>query len=292
MIETTIKHIRRMVNREDNELLTTNQWVSILQHGLLIIFTGLITLPVIIALIMSTQALSDIYEIFNFIPGSAGLSNYIHLLTEGNFDTYLLNSLVMSVIIVAGKISLALLGALGIVYFDFRFKNAVFLFVLFGLMLPLQVRIVPLYEMMVTIGWNDSLAAITIPYLASATAIFLFRQHFMSISDSLVENIKIDGVGPLKFLFYVLIPMSKEYIAGLSVILFIGAWNQYLWPLVVIDNNQQQVVQVAIKFLQSSDMQVPWAQIMAGSILALLPPFILLILLRNTLMDTLTFSSK
>jgi sn-glycerol 3-phosphate transport system permease protein len=174
------------------------------------------------------------------------------------------------------------------------YKNLVFLFVLFTLLLPVPVRFVPLYRLIVDMGWNNTFLAITIPYIASATTVFILRQHFLSIPDSLVETARVDGVGPLRFLWSVLIPMSRGILVGVSVIMFVYAWNQYLWPLVIIDTQGQQVAQVGLNLLrgQASSGEVAWSMVMTGSVLTLVPPLLLLFVFRTALLETFTIQQK
>ncbi|QIB75558.1 carbohydrate ABC transporter permease [Halogeometricum borinquense] len=254
----------------------------------------LVGLPLILAVIMSTQSTNEIYQVTNLGIGSAKLSNYETALTEYNLLQYMINSFVMSVTIVIGKVALSLLAALALVYYRFPFERAVFGFILLTLLVPVPVRIVPLFQLMADLGWADSLIAITGPYIASATAVFLFRQHFMSIPESLVENARLDGVGPLTFLVQVLIPMSKGMIAGVSVITFIYAWNQYLWPLIVISDQSKQVIQVGIKFLQGASQSglTQWGLIMAGAVIALIPPLAVLLVLHRPLLETFAIQQK
>ncbi len=244
--------------------------------------------PLLLAFVMSTQTVPEVYDITNVGVGSDGLSNYVDVLVDYEMLTYMFNSLVMSVVVTVGKIAVSLLAAVALVFYRFRFKNAIFFLILFTLMFPVPVRIVPLYELMATLGWSNTLLALTGPYLASATAVFLLRQHFMSIPESLVESAKVDGVGPLRFLWKVLIPMSRGMIAGLGVITFIYAWNQYLWPLIVVSDQNKQVVQVGMKYLQSvgNAGQTDWGLIMAGAMLTLLPPLAALIAFRGPLLET------
>ncbi len=249
---------------------------------------GLVSTPLLLAVVMSTQSTAEVYQVTNIGIGSQGLRNYWLVITEYNFGTYMLNSLLMSIIIVVGKVSLSLLAALALVYYEFPYERAVFMFILLTLLLPVPVRIVPLFQLMVDLGWTNTLIALTGPYIASATAVFLFRQHFMSIPTSLVETARLDGVGPLRFLKDVLIPMSRGMIAGVSVITFIYAWNQFLWPLVAVTDKSQQVVQVGIRYLQGSAQAglTQWGLIMAGAVLALIPPLVILVGLRGPLLET------
>ncbi|MFW5956688.1 MAG: carbohydrate ABC transporter permease [Halorhabdus sp.] len=263
-------------------------------HAGLAFTVFLIALPILIALLVSTQTRGIVTEFGDLLPGSAAVENYRTVMVNYDMGRYLLNSFVMSIIVVVGKLAVSLLAALAIVYFRFPYKNLLFVVILLTLMLPIPVRIVPLFRLMSTLGWSNSLLAITIPYLASATTVFILRQHFRSIPASIVETAKLDGVGPLKFLVFVLIPMSKGMIAGVSVIMFIYAWNQYLWPLVIIDSQSQQVAQVGITLLEGTvQSDVPrWGLVMAGSIVTLVPPLAVLLVFRKPLLETFGVQQK
>ncbi len=282
--------------REDKPLsMISDTWLVPTQWRVHLGLIGSILLmasPLLLAFVMSTQTVPEVYDITNVGIGSDGLANYVEVFTTYGMASYMLNSLVMSIVVTVAKIAVSLLAAVALVFYDFRFKNAIFFLILFTLMFPVPVRIVPLYEMMAALGWTNTLLALTGPYVASATAVFLLRQHFMSIPDSLVESAKVDGVGPLRFLWNVLIPMSRGMISGLSVITFIYAWNQYLWPLIVISDQNKQVVQVGMKYLQSvgNAGQTDWGLIMAGAVLTLLPPLLALIVFRGPLLETFGLS--
>ncbi|QOS13721.1 ABC-type transport system permease protein (probable substrate glycerol-3-phosphate) (plasmid) [Haloferax gibbonsii] len=283
--DTTNIDARRLVHRLPDDVLL---------HGGIVFSILLMASPLLLAVIMSTQSTTEVYQVTNLGLGSKGLSNYSDALVNYDFSTYMLNSFVMSVIVVVGKVTLSLFAALALVYYRFPYERAVFMFILLTLLLPVPVRIVPLFQLMADLGWTNSLLALTGPYIASATAVFLFRQQFMGISASLVEVARLDGVGPLTFLFRVLIPMSRGMIAGVCVITFIYTWNQFLWPLVVVTDKSSQVVQVGIRYLQGSAQAglTQWGLIMAGAVLALLPPLVVLIVLHRPLLRTLTIQQK
>lgn len=263
-------------------------------HALLLTIVMVIVTPVILAIIYSTQTINEVLIITNITPGSAGLSNYETALSEWNFSTYMKNSFIMATIIVVGKIVFAIFAATAIVFYDLPYKDAIFFIILLTLMFPLKIRMVPLYNLMVEFGWTNSIWGITIPYLSSATTVFLLRQYFLSIDDSLVETARLDGVGVIKFLLFVILPMAKGFLAGVAVIRFIGAWNQYLWPLIVINDESEQVVQVGIRWLKQAGTggQTEWALLMAGAVLALLPPLLLIIILHRPLLDTMSLQQK
>jgi sn-glycerol 3-phosphate transport system permease protein len=263
-------------------------------HALAIGSIFLIVLPVLIALVVSTKRTGIVTTFGDLLPGGYALANYQRALFGLEFWRFMVNSLLMSVVIVVGKLAVSLLAALVIVYYRFPYKNAVFMFILFTLLLPVPVRFVPLYRLTTELGLGNTFFAITVPYLASATTVFILRQHFLSIPESLVETAKLDGVGPLRFLYSVLVPMSRAVLVGVSVIMFVYAWNQYLWPLVIINSENLQVAQVGLSLLrgQASTGEVAWSMVMTGSILTLIPPLALLLIFRRPLLETFTIQQK
>lgn len=289
-VQRTRERTRPIFNQFDDDTETD----QVRLHLLAIASIFIIILPIIVAIVVSTKESGIVTSVTELIPGTSGPANYQRALFELGFWRFMLNSFIMSVIIVVGKLFVSLLAALAIVYYRLPYKNLIFLFILFTLLLPVPVRFVPLYRLTVDIGWNNSFLAITVPYIASATTVFILRQHFLSISESLVETAKIDGVGPVRFLTSVLIPMSRGILVGVSVIMFVFAWNQYLWPLVIIDTEGQQVAQVGLSILrgQASSGEVAWSMVMTGSVLTLVPPLALLIIFRNALIETFTIQQK
>ena len=262
-------------------------------HGLLAVLVLLLLFPVLVAVLVSTKESGIVAGLADLVPGGNAYDNYYRALVELEFYRYMLNSLVMASVIVVGKLAVSLLAVLAVVYYRVPYKNLVFLFILFTLLLPVPVRFVPLYRLVTGLGWNNTVLAITVPYIASATTVFVLRQHFLSIPPSLVENAKLDGVGPLEFLWRVLIPMSKGILVGVSVIIFVYAWNQYLWPLVIVGDDLQ-VAQVGLGQLrgQAQAGEVAWALTMTGSVLTLLPPLVLLVLFRKPLLETFSIQRK
>lgn len=262
---------------------------KVIKHAIISGILLLIALPVIYALVVSTQSPEQVYEISYFLPGDQLIENYSYVLFEFGMSSYIVNSLLMSLIIVAGKVSISLLAALVLVYFSFPLRKTVFLLILGTLMLPISVRIVPLFITMVELNWVDSMWSLTVPYLASATAVFLFYQKFRSIPEQLVEVAKLRGIGPIRFLLHVLIPMSKGMIAGVCVIMFIFSWNQYLWPSIIIESESQQVVQTGLQIIKNTSQSgqlIRWERLMSASMIALLPPLVLLIVARDQLIQT------
>ncbi|HAF71061.1 MAG: Carbohydrate ABC transporter membrane protein 2, CUT1 family [Acetothermia bacterium 64_32] len=256
-------------------------------HASLIVLSFVIAFPILFALIKSTQTPAQVFSYppkFSIGPGAA--ENYSVAWREYNLGRLMLNTTVVAFAVTIGKTLLSLLAALALVYFDFPFKGLIFVFILVTLMMPIPVRIVPLFDLVRKLGWGNSFWALTIPFLASATGTFLFRQHFMSIPASLVDAARVDGVGPMRFLWQILVPMSMNTVGALAVIEFVYIWNQYLWPLIIISSNKNQMIQIGLKMLTGAGPQgmVNWGVAMAGTVITMLPPLIIFILLQEQFM--------
>ena len=201
-------------------------------------------------------------------------------------------SLVSALTIAIGKIIISLLSAFAIVYFRFPLRNLVFWMIFVTLMLPVEVRIGPTYEVVSDLGMLNSYAGLTVPLIASATATFLFRQFFLTVPDELVEAARVDGAGPMRFFFDVLLPLSRTSIAALFVIQFIYGWNQYLWPLLVTTNEDMYPIVLGIKRLIAGEAYTEWNVVMATAILAMLPPAVVVILMQKWFVKGLVDTEK
>ena len=256
-------------------------------HIALLLAVLFIASPILFALIKSTQSTSQIQTYPpRFDIGDSAIENYTAAWKDYNLGRLMLNTLGVAATVMVGKTILALFAALALVYFDFRFKGLIFIFILVTLMMPVPVRVVPLFKLVSSLKWADSFWALSVPFLASATGTFLFRQHFMSIPTSLVDAARVDGVGPFRFLWTILVPMSMNTIGALAVIEFVYLWNQYLWPLIIISSNANQMIQMGVKRLTVSGPEgmVHWGISMAGVIITMLPPLLLFILLQEQFM--------
>ena len=251
-------------------------------HLLLIFSVLVVAAPIVLAFIFSTQTPA---QIFSYPPkfsiGSAMLDNYRTAWYQYHLGVYMKNSFYIAVAVTVGKTIISFMAALALVYFRFPLKNWVFTFILLTLMMPTEIMIVALFDMVTKIGWSNSYAALIVPFLASATGTFLFRQQFLQIPTSLVDAAKIDGAGPLRFAWAILLPMSLNVVAAMAVIQFVYMWNQYLWPLIVIRENSRQVVQVGLKSLTGGQDATNWGIVMAGTIIALLPALVVFLLLQE-----------
>jgi sn-glycerol 3-phosphate transport system permease protein len=205
----------------------------------------------------------------------------------------MLNSLVMALTIAGGKIVISLLSAFAIVYFKFPFRMGFFWMIFITLMLPVEVRILPTFEVVADLGLLNSYAGLSIPLIASATATFMFRQVFLTIPDELLESARVDGAGPMRFLWDILLPLSRTNIAALFVILFIYGWNQYLWPLLITTDRDMYTIVMSIKqMLEAAEQSPQWNIIMMTSLLAMLPPVIVVIAMQKLFVKGLTETEK
>ena len=203
------------------------------------------------------------------------------------------NSGVVALVSAVGKIAISILSAFAIVYFDFRGKALVFWMILITLMLPVEVRIIPTFKVMADLGLLNTYAGLTLPLIASATATFLFRQFFMTIPDELAEAARMDGAGPMRFFWDVVIPLSKTTMAALFVIQFIYGWNQYLWPLLITSEESMYTVVIGIKrMLVGGDAANEWNLVMATAILAMLPPALVVVLMQKWFVKGLVETEK
>lgn len=269
-------------------------WLS---HAIMVLGVLIVFFPIWLAFVASTVTQPEIVSPpMPLLPGDQFFINYKKALLAGvnvPVGTMLTNSLIMAIGIAIGKIIISLLSAFAIVYFRFPGKKIFFWLIFITLMLPVEVRIVPTYEIIAGFGMLNSYGGLIFPLIASATATFLFRQFFMTVPDELAEAARVDGAKPLRFFWDILIPMSRTNIAALFVILFIYGWNQYLWPLLITTDPEMNTIVMGIKqMFPSGDDVADWPVIMATSILAMIPPVIVVISMQKLFIRGLVDSEK
>lgn len=268
-----------------------------LTHAFMILGVLVIFFPIWLAFVASTVTQPEIVKPpMPLLPGDQFWNNYTAALFSGvnvPVATMLFNSLVMAVGIAVGKIIISLLSAFAIVYFRFPGRKTFFWMIFITLMLPVEVRIVPTFEVVAGFGMLNSYSGLIFPLIASATATFLFRQFFLTIPDELAEAARVDGARPMRFFWDIVIPMSRTNIAALFVILFIYGWNQYLWPLLITTDPEMNTIVMGIKqMFPSGDDVAEWPVIMATSILAMIPPVIVVVSMQKLFVRGLVDSEK
>jgi sn-glycerol 3-phosphate transport system permease protein len=266
----------------------------------LILGVVIIAFPIYVAFVASTHELQALLRSpMPLLPGGSLIDNYTQALTQGAKAVgapvwlMMVNSLVMALGITIGKIAISLLAAFAIVYFRFRFRMLFFWMIFITLMLPVEVRILPTYKVVAGLDMLNSYPGLIIPLIASATATFMFRQVFLAVPDELTEAARIDGAGPLRFFWDILIPLSRTNIAALFVILFIYGWVQYLWPLLITTDENLYTILIGInRMLAVGDAQAEWHIIMATTILAMLPPVAIVIFMQRLFVKGLVETEK
>jgi len=276
-------------------------WLDVLSHGILILGVIVIAFPVYVTFVASTLPLEEIMVApMPLVPGDRLIENYSQVLFAGTATgskapvaTMLFNSTVVALCITIGKIVISLISAFAIVYFRFRLRMFFFWMIFITLMLPVEVRIIPTFQVIADLHLLNSYAGLTLPLIASATATFLFRQFFMTIPDELAEAARMDGAGPLRFLWDVVVPLSKTSMAALFVIQFIYGWNQYLWPLLITTDESMYTAVIGIKrMIVGGDAANEWHLVMATAMLALLPPAAVVLVMQKWFVKGLVETEK
>jgi sn-glycerol 3-phosphate transport system permease protein len=282
-------------------MVENRPWVDALAHLTLILGVIVVAFPIWLTFVASTHSqqtlLSGQIPVW---PGGYFLQNWGEALTSGisgassaPVATMLFNSLVMALSICFGKIAISIIAAYAIVYFDFPFRMTCFWLIFITLMLPVEVRILPTYKVVADLGLLNSYVGLSLPLIASATATFLFRQFFLSVPEELAEAARIDGAGPLRFFWDVLLPLSRTSIAALFVIQFIYGWNQYLWPLLITTEESYYTVVMGIsRMVNVVDAAAKWNIVMAVALMAMIPPVLVVVLMQRQFVKGLVETEK
>jgi sn-glycerol 3-phosphate transport system permease protein len=275
--------------------------LSVLRHLILIVGIAIVMFPIYVTFVASSLTAEQVLESpMQLYPGGRLIENYLTVLTQGSgmgssapVGQMMINSLVTALIISCGKIAISILSAFAIVYFRFPMRMLFFWMIFVTLMLPVEVRILPTYKVVSDLGMVNTYAGLTVPLIASATATFLFRQFFLTIPDELVEAARIDGAGPMRFFWDVVVPLSRTNIAALFVILFIFGWNQYLWPLLITTDESMYTTVIGIKrMITGGDAATEWHLVKATAMLAMLPPALVVLLMQKWFVKGLVDTEK
>ena len=282
-------------------MVENRPFLTFVSHLVLILGVVIIAFPVWMTFVGSTHDQATMLRApVPIWPGTHLFENYREVIVNGYGRSgglplwlTLVNSLIMALGVVIGKLMISIIAAFAIVYFKFPFRMAFFWAIFVTLMLPVEVRIVPTYGVVANLGMLDSYSGLVIPLIASATATFLFRQFFMSVPDELAEAARVDGAGPMRFFVDILLPMSRTSIAALFVIQFIYGWNQYLWPLLITTKESFYTVVMAVSRQANASDAVPsWNLLMAMAMLAMLPPVAVVMIMQRQFVRGLVETEK
>ena len=274
-----------------------------LSHLILLLGVSIVAFPLYLTFVASTQTAEQISRSIpmSMVPGNHFWETYRLALFGGETSLgskvpavwpMMQTSLISALVISIGKIAISLLSAFALVYFRFPFRTFFFWMIFITLMLPVEVRISPTYEVVSNLGMLNTYAGLTVPLIASATATFLLRQFFLTVPDELVEAARMDGASPMRFFKDILLPLSATNIAALFVIQFIYGWNQYLWPLLVTTNEDMYPIVMGIKRMLAGEAYTEWNVVMATAILAMLPPALVVILMQKWFVKGLVDTEK
>jgi len=291
--------------------------LNVATHVLLALSIAMMCFPVYLAIVAATHDVDTVNRLpMPLTLGGDFLANLALAWEKGDLGVQLFNTLVQAGGIAAGKIAISLLSAFAVVFFRFPLRMVAFWLIFVSLMLPIEVRIVPTYEVAanamgpvvwlaklvgldavldldVKVSLLNSYWGLILPIVASATATFLFRQFFLTVPDELVEAAKMDGAGPMRFFFDILIPLSRTNIAALGVIMFIVGWNQFLWPLLITTEDEYTTAIIGLAQLMPGPDTLPeWNVAMAAALLVMLPPVLVVAFLQRLFVRGLVSQDK
>lgn len=262
-------------------------------HLLLVISVLMICMPVILAVVISSQTET---QVLSFPPKLTFSNNWIYNYTTAwkriSLGRMMFNSAFIAIMVTAGKLVMSLLAAFAFTHFEFKGKQVLFFLIIITLLLPVPVRIVALFDVVRSFGWINTYPGLIIPFWASATGTFLFIQRFKTIPSELVDASKMDGCRPMQYFFRILLPLTKSTIGALIAIEFIYIWNQYLWPLMATNTDNMRVVQIGIKMLMNAESSNNWGVIMAGVIITMIPPLLVFFIMQESFMRGLALQSE
>ncbi|MBK0003112.1 sn-glycerol-3-phosphate ABC transporter permease UgpE [Erwinia sp. S38] len=281
-------------------MIENRRGLDIFSHTLLILGILTILFPLYVAFVAATLDNNAVYQVpMTLIPGSHLWENISNIWVRGvngsgpAFSLMLMNSLFMALAITIGKISVSIISAFALVWFRFPLRGLFFWMIFITLMLPVEVRIFPTVQVIADLNMLDSYSGLTLPLMASATATFLFRQFFMSMPDELMEAARVDGASPMRFFRDIVLPLSKTNLAALFVITFIYGWNQYLWPLLIVNDASMSTAVAGIKsMISTSGSPTQWNEVMAAMLLTLIPPVVIVLVMQRAFVRGLVESEK
>lgn len=279
-------------------------WRTVTTHLVLITGAVFMSAPVWVAFMSSTHAADTLFrDGLQLWFGGHFFETYNQVLFEEGgvmkkvtATRMLGNSMILGVGFAVGKVIISMLAAYSIVYFRFRLAAPLFWIIFMTLLLPLEVRIIPSYEVVSGLGLLDTYTGLILPLIASATGTFFFRQFFKSVPEELLEAARLDGANAWRFFIDILVPLSKTMIAAILIIMFVVGWNQYLWPLIMTTQEDNYTLVIGIKQIYqvlSEGGELPQFQkAFALTILATLPPVLVVLVFQNWFVKGLVESEK
>ena len=281
----SISFLKSLNNKKTlrKESLDTGKIIRLILNVIVVIF---VLFPIIYAFVMSVKPSHELYD-KTFFTANPTLQNYKDVFKIAPIEGYIINSLIVSVIITAFQMVTAILAAFALHFLHFKQKGLLFAIIMATTMIPGETTIISNFLMISGWGFQDSFFGLVAPYLTSAMGIFLFRQAFKTSPTEIYEASKIDGASDLGFIFRILIPLSKPTIGALAVQSFLGAWNMYMWPLLITGADSYRTVQIGISMLNSADAQSMLLMI-AGVVVCMIPSLIIFMFAQKNMVKGLT----
>ncbi|MBX3053534.1 MAG: carbohydrate ABC transporter permease [Caldilineaceae bacterium] len=258
---------------------------DLLVHILLLTIGLVISLPIFVALLTSFKIPTQVITFPpTLIPREWTTVNYVMAWQATPFGRYLLNSVIQSGLITLGQVIFSILAAYAFALLKFPGRNLLFYVVLGSLMVPFELVFIPNFQFISSLGLSDTYAGLTFPFIASAFGVFMLRQFFLGVPVELHEAARIDGSGNWRYLWQILVPLSKGSIGAFAIFAFLNAWNQYLWPLIITKSVEMRTLQIGIRFFMTNlDRGADWGPVMAGSMIAMGPALVAFLLAQKQL---------
>ncbi|MEW1934197.1 carbohydrate ABC transporter permease [Rhodococcus sp. NPDC079359] len=262
---------------------------NILGYAAMVAVLLMIGLPLFWILITSFKDRPDIYvQPVTWWPSVFHPQNYGEATTEVPFFTYLRNSIIITTAVSSIKFVLGVLSAYGLVFLRFPGKNIVFLVIIAALMVPNQITVISNYSLISELGWRNSFQGIIIPLAGVAFGTFLMRNHFLSLPPEIIEAARMDGAGPVRLMFRVILPLSGPTMVAFAIITIVTEWNEYLWPFLMSDDSSVAPLPVGLTLLQNSEGYTNWGAVMAATVLTILPILLVFLVLQRHMIKGLT----
>lgn len=250
---------------------------------------ALILVPIYWIVLASFKTPGDIYvNPATYWPNPPTVDNYVTVHTDLAFSTYLRNSVIITVFLSTIKIALGVTSAYALALLRFPGRNFIFLLVIASLMVPNQITVISNYALIASLGLRNTFLGIILPLAGTAFGTFLMRNHFLSLPTEVIEAARMDGAGPVKLLFRVVLPMSWPTLSAFALITIVNDWNEYLWPFLMSDDERTAPIQIGLTFLQNNEGLTNWGPVMAGTVLAVIPVLIVFLILQKNMIKGLT----
>lgn len=277
---------------ESKKTRSSLKGIDLLMQIFLIVTGLIVSMPIIIAFFTSFKIPQEVITYPpRFLPQTWSFTNYVTAWTATPFDRYLLNSFIQTGVITIGQVLFSVLAAYAFAVLEFPGRNVVFYIVLGSLMIPFELVFIPNFQLVSNLGWANTYTGLTVPFLASAFGVFMLRQFFLTVPKEFHDAAKIDGASNWRYLWQVLVPLSKGSIGAFAIFAFLGAWNQYLWPLIITDSREMRTIQIGIRyFMENVERQTDWGAVMAGTIIAMLPTLIAFLIAQKQLVQGIAMS--